>query len=215
MNLYEFLQAENSGQPWRNVETFESAFLTDFLQEAIERGIKLTPVLVEGGWLEFDTPRDLMIARNLIQAPRIEVIDFDALPSRPSVVSAGGVAIRQQGTSTDVLLVGSGIAGEWRIPKGMLERAETVQAAACREVQEETGVPVKIERFVASEDWNYTYDGREWWERCYFHSFSPLDDVAPQPDSEHPVAAWIPATEALRGMMYENERRTIAAALKK
>jgi len=215
MNLYEFLKAENSGRPWRNVETFESAFLTDFLQEAIERGIKLTPVLVEGGWLEFDTPRDLMIARNLIQTPRLEVIDFEALPSRPSVVSAGGVAIRQQGTSTDVLLVGSGIAGEWRIPKGMLERAETVQAAACREVQEETGVPVKIERLVASEDWNYTYDGREWWERCYFHSFSPLDDVAPQPDSEHPVAAWIPATEALRGMMYENERRTIAAALKK
>ena len=77
------------------------------------------------------------------------------------------------------------------------------------------GVPVKIERLVASEDWNYTYDGREWWERCYFHSLSPLDDVAPQPDSEHPVAAWIPATEALRGMMYDNERRTIAAALNK
>lgn len=215
MDLYELLAAENNGRPWRNAETFESAFLTDFLQEAIERDVKLTPITVEGGWLEFDTPRDLTIGRNLVLNPRPEVMNFEAMPSRPSVVSAGGVAIRQQGTAIDVLLVGSGLAGEWRIPKGMLERGETVQAAACREVLEETGVPVKIERLIANEDWNYTYDGKEWWERCYFHSLSPLAEVAPQPDSEHPVAAWVPANEALQGMMYENERRTISAALNK
>ena len=111
------------------------------------------------------------------------------------------------------ILVGSGIAGEWRIPKGMLERGEAIQSAACREVNEETGVPVEIEQFIGIEEWSYTFDGREWWERCYFHRLSPLADTAPHPDSEHSVAAWRPAHEALQGMMYECERRIVAAAL--
>lgn len=213
MELYELLLAEYRDRPWRNAKTFESAFFTDFLQEAIDRGIELTPVPVDGGWLEFDTPRDLLLARDLIVRPRREIIDFEALPSRPSVISAGGVAIRQHVNCKEVLLVGSGIAGEWRIPKGMLERGESVQSATCREVNEETGVPVEIERFVGSEDWTYTFDGREWWERCYFHRLSPLAESAPYPDSEHSVAAWKPANEALQGMMYENEQRIVAAAL--
>lgn len=213
MELYELLVAEYRGQPWRNSRNFESAFLTDFLQEAIDRGIELTPVPVNGGWLEFDTPRDLILARDLIVRPRPEVIDLEALPSRPSVISAGGVATRQRGNCKEVLLVGSGIAGEWRIPKGMLERGEAIQSAACREVNEETGVPVEIEQFIGIEEWSYTFDGREWWERCYFHRLSPLADTAPHPDSEHSVAAWRPAHEALQGMMYESERRIVAAAL--
>ena len=213
MDLYELLLAEYRDRPWRNAKTFESAFFTDFLQEAIDRGIELTPVPVDGGWLEFDTPRDLILAHDLIIRPRPEVIDLEALPSRTSVVSAGGVAIRQRGNCKEILLVGSGIAGEWRIPKGILERGEAVKSAACREVNEETGVPVEIESFVGSEDWTYTFDGREWWERCYFYRLSPLADSAPHPDAEHSVAIWKPATESLQWMMYENERRIVAAAL--
>src|SRR5205814_4765108 len=102
---------------------------------------------------------------------------------------------------------------EWRIPKGMLERGETVHAAACREVMEETGVPVQIDRFVCGENWNYVFNGQDWWERCYFHRFSPLSDVPPRADSEHAVAAWLPSSVALEGMMFENERHALSAAL--
>lgn len=213
MALYESLAAEHGGRPWRNARTFEGAFFTDFLQEAIERGMALTAVPVDGGWLEFDTPRDLALARDFVVAPRPEVFDFEALPRLPSVISAGGVAVRRRGTSEEVLLVGSGAAGEWRIPKGMLERGETVQAAACREVAEETGVPVDIERPVGSEDWTYAFGGLDWWERCYFHRLSPLTETAPRPDSENATAAWIPSAIALQGMLYESEQRALAAAL--
>lgn len=213
MALYESLAADFSGRPWRNAKTFEDAFFTDFLQEAIDCGVALKAVPIEGGWLEFDTPRDLALAHDLVSAPRPEIFDFEALSRLPSVISAGGVAVRRRGASEEVLLVGSGTAGEWRIPKGMLERGESVQAAACREVAEETGVPVKIDHAVGSEDWNYIFGGQEWWERCYFHRLSPLAELSPRSDSEHPTAAWIPSAVALEGMMYESERRALAAAL--
>ncbi len=213
MALYELLAVEHGGRPWRNARTFEGAFFTDFLQEANERAIALTAVPVHGGWLEFDTPRDLAVARHLVATPRPEVFDFRALPRQPSVISAGGVAVRRRAASEEVLLVGSGAAGEWRIPKGMLERGETVQAAARREVAEETGVEVEIERLLGSEDWTYSFGGREWWERCYFHRLSPLTEATPRPDSEHATAAWVPSAVALDGMMYESERRALAAAL--
>jgi 8-oxo-dGTP pyrophosphatase MutT (NUDIX family)/choline kinase len=213
MALYESLAAAHGGRPWRNAGAFEGAFFTDFLQEAIDREISLTAVPVEGGWLEFDTPKDLSLAHDLAVRPRPEIFNFDALPRQPSVISAGGVAVRRQGTSEEVLLVGSGVSGQWRIPKGMLERGETVQAAACREVIEETGVPVEIERYIGSEDWTYSFNGREWWERCYFHRLLPLADIVPRPDAEHAVAAWMPSDEAMRSMMYESERRILAAVL--
>lgn len=213
MSLYEVLAVEFANRPWRNSRSFNAAYFTDFLQEAIERGILVTAVSVEGGWLEFDTPRDLQLALDMCAEPRPEIFDFEALPKLPSVVSAGGVAVRRRSGIEEVLLVGSGVHGEWRVPKGMLERGETVQAAACREVTEETGVPVKIESYIACENWTYEYGGRGWWERCYFHRLSPLDDTIPRPDREHAVAAWIPSSTALKGMMYESERRTVAAVL--
>ena len=213
MELYESLASEHHGRPWRNAKTFEDAFLTDLLQEAIERGMTITAVKVKGGWLEFDTPRDLTLARDFRTAMRPEVFDFEALPPLPGVISAGGVAVRRKGESEEVLLVGSGADGEWRIPKGMLEPGETIQVATCREVAEETGVAVEIECVVGSEDWTYTFGEREWWERCYFHRLYPLTETEPYPDSEHAVAAWVPSADAFRGMLYDNERRTLAAAL--
>jgi L-glutamine-phosphate cytidylyltransferase len=213
MTLYESLAAEFAGQPWRNAKSFEAAYFTDFLQEAIARRIALTAVPVEGGWLEFDTPRDLSLANDLVVRPKPAIFAFQALPPLPSVLSAGGVAVRRRGAQEEVLLVGSGSAGEWRIPKGMLERGETVQAAASREVMEETGVPVQIDRFVCCENWNYVFNGQDWWERCYFHRFSPLSDAPPRADSEHAVATWLPSNLALEGMMFENERHALSAAL--
>ena len=213
MKLYDELDFEWSGRAWRNATDFKAAYFTDFLQEAIERGFVLVAICAEGGWLEFDTPRDLELGRRFTTQPVPGLFDPRTLPPLPSVLSAGGVAVRGEGPAREVLLAGSGQAGGWRIPKGMLDAGEGIEAAACREVFEETGVPVRLDQPVDRAEWTYDYGGRRWHEQCYFHKMTALSNVTPQPDSEHSVAAWLPMSEALSGMQYPEEQRALSKAL--
>jgi choline kinase/8-oxo-dGTP pyrophosphatase MutT (NUDIX family) len=213
MTLYDELEVTTAGRPWRNAKSFSAAYFTDFLQEAIDRGIPLTAVTIEGGWLEFDTPRDLALARRLPSEPKSLVFDPGTLPPHPSVLSAGGLAVRGVGAGCEVLLVGSGEAGGWRVPKGMLESGEAVEAAARREVREETGVSVAISGAAQTEEWTYEYGGRRWRERCFFYRMTALEEATPTSDGEHAVAAWVPGSAALAGMRFPEERRVVERAL--
>jgi L-glutamine-phosphate cytidylyltransferase len=214
MRLYDELKAETAGRPWRHARNFEAAYFTDFLQEAVERGLPIDAICIEGGWLEFDTPRDLALARRLVSNPIPEVFDPGTLSRLPSVLSSGGVAVRGERAEREVLLVGSGHSGGWRIPKGMLERGEGIEAAARREVLEETGLPVLVDELVERAEWTYEYDGRMWRERCFFHRMSVTIDGEPRPDAEHAVAAWVPAAAAVNGMRFTEERRALEMVLK-
>jgi 8-oxo-dGTP diphosphatase len=63
-------------------------------------------------------------------------------PERP-VVGVGGVVIMDD----CVLLIRRGsepLRGEWSIPGGMLELGETLQQGVARELQEETGLQVRV-----------------------------------------------------------------------
>ena len=40
-------------------KTFPHMFMTSFIQQAIDAGIRVNPVWIDGGWLEFDRPSDL------------------------------------------------------------------------------------------------------------------------------------------------------------
>jgi 8-oxo-dGTP pyrophosphatase MutT (NUDIX family) len=162
----------------------------------------LTAAEVEGGWLEFDTPRDLGLARGLLGVPRPEVFDYSCLWKHPSVISSGGVAVRGTGSDQAVLLVGTGQAGAWRIPKGMLVPGESLRAGACREVAEETGIDVVVDGFAGSEEWTYAFDGRQWHEKCYFYRMIAKHEGVPRPDAENAVAAWVGTATAITGMQY-------------
>src|SRR3954466_8510014 len=60
---------------------------------------------------------------------------------------AGGVVIEGSGTDVRVLLVrGSRAPYPWVLPKGHIERGETPEDAARREVQEEAGVDAEVSR---------------------------------------------------------------------
>lgn len=45
-------------KPWINGRTFQTIFMTDFLQEMINRKHEVKAILIEKGWLEFDTNED-------------------------------------------------------------------------------------------------------------------------------------------------------------
>ena len=45
--------------------SLSAAYITDMLQEIIDSGIQITPVIIEDKWCEIDTAEDLEIARKI------------------------------------------------------------------------------------------------------------------------------------------------------
>jgi 8-oxo-dGTP pyrophosphatase MutT (NUDIX family) len=60
------------------------------------------------------------------------------------VQEAGGVVVRYEGETPVFLLVRSSDGQNWVFPKGHIEVGETADAAALREVREETGVEATV-----------------------------------------------------------------------
>jgi 8-oxo-dGTP diphosphatase len=67
------------------------------------------------------------------------------------VRAAGGLVLRdgEDGTS-EILVVHRPAYDDWSFPKGKLEAGESGEAAAVREVEEETGLRCRLEREVAT-----------------------------------------------------------------
>jgi L-glutamine-phosphate cytidylyltransferase len=54
--------SKNSCQPFHAAKTFKKAYLTDMLQELINRGFSIDIVKIKGNWTEIDIPRDLTVS---------------------------------------------------------------------------------------------------------------------------------------------------------
>ena len=62
VDKFERIQKLNP-RPFHDAQTFQKAYLTDMLQELINQGMIIEPVLVKGDWFEIDTLQDLKNAR--------------------------------------------------------------------------------------------------------------------------------------------------------
>lgn len=61
-----FLELEKSHVgPFHDAPSFKKAYLTDMIQELVDSGIKVSPILVSGKWCEIDTKQDLERAAKL------------------------------------------------------------------------------------------------------------------------------------------------------
>jgi 8-oxo-dGTP diphosphatase len=68
-----------------------------------------------------------------------------------TVRAAGGIAVRLAGDGVpEVLLVHRPAYDDWSFPKGKCDEGETEEAAAVREIEEETGLRCRLERELAT-----------------------------------------------------------------
>jgi 8-oxo-dGTP pyrophosphatase MutT (NUDIX family) len=127
---------------------------------------------------------------------------------KPLVRAAGGVCIREDG-----LMVVGRRRGAWRLPKGRLEPGESDEAAAIRELGEETGrlveivAPLGVRRHLTRTD-----DGESAPKRTRFYLMRDRG-VAGEPDGEFSEIAWWPPERAAAELAYEDERRIVVRAI--
>lgn len=122
--------------------------------------------------------------------------------------SAGGVVVRDG----EVLLIAVS-GGRWQLPKGRVERGETMEETAVREVREETGVAGRVRAPLPAIDYWFARPGARIHKRVdYFlldYDSGTTDDYDPH---EVERAAWLPWDEAEAALTFDNERRVVRAA---
>lgn len=72
------------------------------------------------------------------------------------VFSAGGIVIKEEADGIRVMVTQHSKHLGWDFPKGHVESGEAVEAAALREVKEETGVIAEIVEKVGKSEYFYT-----------------------------------------------------------
>ncbi len=129
----------------------------------------------------------------------------------PDVVAAGAVVVRNH---KQVLLVHRPRYDDWSFPKGKLDRGEHALTAAVREVEEETGVKVRLGPPLPDQRYSM---GRRWKTVHYWVGEAiDSDDISTYwPNAEIDDLKWVSVRKAPELLTYAHDRRTLRKSLRK
>ncbi len=126
--------------------------------------------------------------------------------------SCGAVVFRRKDSGKlRILLIRHQNGGHWAFPKGHVEREETEEETACREIREETGLKVKLDtgfRYMVT----FSPKPGVMKDVVYFGAETDKKDVKRQEEEIRDVG-WFKPDEALETITYENDKGVLRAFL--
>jgi 8-oxo-dGTP diphosphatase len=120
--------------------------------------------------------------------------------------AGGGVVVRDG----KVLLVHRPRYDDWTLPKGKLDKGESFEDAALREVEEETGVRCILGRELPGT--KYMVGGRPKVVRYWLMSVE--SDPGFAPNDEVDELRWLSAADAAELLTYDRDKEVLEAALR-
>jgi 8-oxo-dGTP pyrophosphatase MutT (NUDIX family) len=137
-------------------------------------------------------------------------------PRVEQAVSAGGVVYRRGERGIEIVLCGRTPEGLWALPKGTPERGEELHATALREVSEETGLGVDIERELGTIQYTFARpaQGVRFEKTVHHYLMRPSGaGSVVEHDGEYDRVEWFDVEEALRIMTHHNEMQVVRRAM--
>ncbi|WP_329248744.1 NUDIX domain-containing protein [Actinoallomurus sp. NBC_01490] len=135
--------------------------------------------------------------------------------------SAGGLVVDIAGAARAALIARYDRDGRlrWSLPKGHIEGAETIEEAAVREVEEETGIRGRIVAPLGSIDYWFSASharhappsrDRRVHKTVHHHLLLATGGILSDADPEVAEVAWVPLAEVAGRLAHADERRLVA-----
>src|SRR5712691_10748885 len=106
-------------------------------------------------------------------------------------------------TSVEVVLVGRSRSGIWALPKGTPQSGETIEQVAVREVQEETGLQVRLITYIGSITYAFVRNQVRYHKQVRHFLLEAIGGDTTLHDHEYDMVEWFPLAEACRRLTYQ------------
>ncbi|MCC5943180.1 MAG: NUDIX hydrolase [Balneolaceae bacterium] len=132
------------------------------------------------------------------------------------IKAAGGVLFRYKNSLAEILLIKRN--GFWDLPKGKVENRESIEEAAIREVEEETGVEnISIKSYLCETYHEYVQNGTSYGKTTYWYLMDANGfngTTTPQLDEGITETEWVHLKKAFTIAHFENLKSVIGEAHK-
>jgi|GEM_PF-385583 len=119
--------------------------------------------------------------------------------------AAGGLVWREEEQGKELLVIHRERYDDWTLPKGKQKVGEELLETALREIKEETGYRVNVERFAGAT--TYEVDGTP--KVVSFWQMVPTGEPADELDDEVSEAVWLPVDQAWERLQYPLEKALV------
>jgi 8-oxo-dGTP pyrophosphatase MutT (NUDIX family) len=141
------------------------------------------------------------------EVPPEAFLNIDPYRKPKHVEAAGGYVVRAGKDGPEVLLIFR--RGRWDLPKGKLEKGETLEACGLREVREEVGIEdLRMLEPLGTTIHGYVQKKKYRVKTTHWYLMqTPETEFTPQTDEDIEQVKWMPWRKALRRIGYASLRR--------
>ena len=128
-------------------------------------------------------------------------------------ISAGGLVYKKINNIIYFVLCYKKKTNRWHLPKGTQELNESIYNTAIREVEEETGLEVKMKTFLSDIYYKFTDTRNNTLnKKVTFYIMEAIGGCFEKHDKEFDKIIWADSNEAIKLLNYTNEKELVTKA---